>query len=268
MTEQIQSHPKSFQVTKWFGPQTANVMLPDDGLDALIKMTDSIIEDNKSISHGQSLAGVIDKELRIYKSDMEEAAVDNLLESCVKSYVIHCAKQHNMFQENYVIETNINSAWVVSQHENEYNPLHNHTGCELSGVIYLKVPDVKGRRNLESKKGKIDSDGDINFVYNAASQRNQDVFEKGLVQITPTPGLMLMFPSYLVHTVYPFIGEGERRCIAFNGSYRVVEPTSEYKVGEQLKGNIIAGNLNGVKNNYFYLDEKKVHSYEEDKRSE
>ena len=32
MTEQIQSHPKSFQVTKWFGPQTANVMLPDEAV--------------------------------------------------------------------------------------------------------------------------------------------------------------------------------------------------------------------------------------------
>ena len=39
-----------------------------------------------------------------------------------------------------------------SQYENEYNPLHNHTGCDISGVIYLKCPDVKGRRNLESKK--------------------------------------------------------------------------------------------------------------------
>ena len=28
---------------------------------------------------------------------------------------------------------------------------------------------------------------------------------------------MVMFPSYLLHTVYPFIGKEERRCIAFNG---------------------------------------------------
>ena len=268
MTEQIKSHPKSFNVTKWFGPQTANVMLPDDGLDALIRMTDDIIKDKKSQTHGQSLAGVIDKELRIYKSDMKEAAVDQLLESCVKSYVVHCAKQHQMFEEDYVVESSINSAWVVSQRENEYNPLHNHTGCELSGVIYLKVPDIKGRRNLESKKGKIDSDGDINFVYNAASQRNQDVFEKGLAQITPVPGLMLMFPSYLVHTVYPFIGEGERRSIAFNANYRVIKPVSEQKTNGKQDGEIIAGNLTGVKNHYFYLEEKKVYNYDEDQRSE
>ena len=252
MTEQIKSHPKSFEVAKWFGPQTASVMLPDDALNAMTKMTDDIIEDSKSESHGQSLAGVIDKELRIYKSDMVKAGVDQLLESCVKSYVVHAAKTHGMFKEEYVFETRLNSAWVVSQYANEYNPMHNHTGCEMSGVIYLKAPNMKGRRNLESKKGKTDSDGDISFVYNTASQRNQDIFEKGLVQITPVPGLMLMFPSYLVHTVYPFIGEGERRCIAFNAFYRIVNPSKD----EDRSAEIVAGNLTDVKNHYFYFTEK------------
>ena len=251
MTEQIQTHPTRFEVSKWFGPQTAQVQLPDDALNAMINMTDNIIKDKKSESHGQNLAGVIDKELKIYKSDMDKAGVDQLLESCVKSYVVHCARQHGMFQEHYVTETNVNSAWVVSQYANEYNPIHNHTGCEISGVIYLKVPDVKGRRNLQSKKGKMDSDGDISFVYCTASQRNHDIFEKGLVQITPTPGLMLMFPSYLGHTVYPFVGEGERRCIAFNANYRITDQ-SDSSLGPQL----IAGNLYGLKNKYFYYDEK------------
>ena len=251
MTEQIQTHPTRFEVSKWFGPQTAQVQLPDDALNAMINMTDNIIKDKKSESHGQNLAGVIDKELKIYKSDMDKAGVDQLLESCVKSYVVHCARQHGMFKEHYVTDSDVNSAWVVSQYANEYNPIHNHTGCEISGVIYLKVPDVKGRRNLQSKKGKMDSDGDISFVYCTASQRNQDIFEKGLVQIKPVVGLMLMFPSYLGHTVYPFVGEGERRCIAFNANYRITDQ-SDSNVGSQM----IAGNLYGLKNKYFYFGEK------------
>ena len=182
---------------------------------------------------------------------MVAAGVDQLLESCVKSYVVHCARQHGMFKEHYVTDSDVNSAWVVSQYANEYNPIHNHTGCEISGVIYLKVPDVKGRRNLQSKKGKMDSDGDISFVYCTASQRNHDIFEKGLVQITPVPGLMLMFPSYLGHTVYPFVGEGERRCIAFNANYRITDQ-SDSSLGSQM----IAGNLYGLKNKYFYFGEK------------
>ena len=247
MTEQIQTHPTEFKVEKHFGPFFASCILPDDAVSALLKMSDELLSNKSSESHGQNLAGVIDKEWKIYKSDMDKAGVDQLLESCVKSYVVHCARQHGMFKEHYVTDSDVNSAWVVSQYANEYNPIHNHTGCEISGVIYLKVPDVKGRRNLQSKKGKMDSDGDISFVYCTASQRNHDIFEKGLVQITPVPGLMLMFPSYLGHTVYPFVGEGERRCIAFNANYRITDQ-SDSSLGPQL----IAGNLYGLKNKYFY----------------
>ena len=78
----------------------------------------------------------------------------------------------------------------MSQYENEYNPAHNHTGCDISAVIYLKTPDVKGRRNIESKKGKKDNDGDISFIHNSVGHRNFDIFEKGIMSITPTPGLL------------------------------------------------------------------------------
>ena len=246
MTEQIQTPPKYFDCQKHFGPFFANVTLADDVTNAMIKMTDKIVGDKKSESHGQSLAGVIDKELKIYKSDMEEFGVDQMLESCVRSFVLHCAKQHGAFYENWKYYSEVNSAWVVSQYENEYNPLHNHTGCDISGVIYLKVPNVKGRRNLESKTGKSDHDGDITFVHSATGNRHFDIFEKGVMTTSPQPGMMVMFPSYLLHTVWPFIGEGERRCIAFNAVYNIHDD----------KNHFIAGNLSGIKNPTFYTHEK------------
>ena len=246
MTKQIETRPKSFNVKKIFGPFMGFVDLADDVTDALIKMTDKIIDDKKSESHGQNLAGVIEKELRIYKSDMNDFGVEQMIESCVRSYVIHCAKLHQMFHETWTYESHLNSAWVVSQYENEYNPLHNHTGCDISGVIYLKVPNVKGRRNLESKTGKSDHDGDITFVHSATGNRHFDIFEKGVMTTIPQPGMMVMFPSYLLHTVWPFIGEGERRCIAFNAVYNIHDD----------KNHFIAGNLSGIKNPTFYTHEK------------
>ena len=246
MTEQIQTHPTNFTVEKHFGPFFASCMLPDDALNAMLKMSDEILSDKLSESHGQSLAGVIDKEMKVYKSDMEKAGVDQLIESCVRSYVVHCAKNHGMFRDDYIFESTVNSAWIVSQYENEYNPLHNHTGCDISAVIYLKVPDVKGRRNLESKKGKVDNDGDITFIHSSLSNRNFDVFEKGVMNMTPMPGLLVMFPSYLMHTVYPFIGEGERRCLPFNAIYRIMNKDKQF----------IAGNLSGTQNLTFYTEEK------------
>ena len=248
MTEQIQTHPTDFKVEKHFGPFFASCMLPQDATDALIKMSDELLSDNTSLlhSHGQNLAGVIDKEIKVYKSDMEKAGVDQLIESCVRSYVVHCAKNHGFFKETHTFESMINSAWIVSQYENEYNPLHNHTGCDISAVIYLKCPDVKGRRNLESKKGKEDNDGNIAFVHSAMGNRNHDALEKGVINLTPKSGVLLMFPSYLIHTVYPFIGEGERRCLPFNAVYRIIDD----------KKNFVAGNLSGVVNPTFYTEEK------------
>ena len=246
MTEQIQTHPTEFRVENHFGPFFASCMLPHDATDAMLKMSDEILSDKLSESHGQSLAGVIDKEIRVYKSDMEKAGVDQLIESCVKSYVVHCAKNHGMFDETHIFESHINSAWIVSQYENEYNPAHNHTGCDISAVIYLKVPDVKGRRNLESKKGKQDNDGDISFIHSATGNRNFDIFEKGVMNISPISGLLVMFPSYLIHTVYPFIGEGERRCLPFNAVYRVMTKDK----------NFIAGDLSGIQNPTFYMEKK------------
>ena len=246
MTKQIQTQPKFFDVQKHFGPLFASVQLADDVTNAMIKMTDKIIKDKKSESHGQSLAGVIDKELRIYKSDMDEFGVDQMMESCMRSYIVHCAKVHLMFQETWTYASEVNSAWVVSQHENEYNPIHNHTGCDVSGVIYLKTPDVKGRRNIESKKGRPDNDSDITFVHSALGNRNYDVLEKGIITMTPHPGQMVMFPSYLLHTVYPFIGKEERRCIAFNGTYRITNEKSEF----------IAGSFLDEQNQTFYKQEK------------
>ena len=246
MTEQIQSHPTEFRVEKHFGPFFASCILPDDALDAMLKMSDEILSDKLSESHGQSLAGVIDKEIKVYKEDMEKAGVDQLIESCVRSYVVHCAKAHGFFKETYTFESMVNSAWIVSQYENEYNPLHNHNGCDISAVIYLKVPDVKGRRNLEFKKGKHDNDGNIAFVHSSVGNRNFDVFEKGIMNLEPTPGLLVMFPSYLAHTVYPFIGEGERRCLPFNAVYRIMDENK----------NFVAGDLSKVVNPTFYTEKK------------
>ena len=242
MTEQLKTQPSNFMVEKHFGPFFGSTILPDEATNALLKMTDKIIDSKNSKSHGQSLAGVIDKELRIYRSDIETAGMDLMLESIVRSYVTHCAKNHQMFGDDWKIESFINSAWVVSQYENEYNPLHNHTGCDISGVIYLKTPDVKGRRNIESKKGKHENDGDITFVHTALGNRNFDALEKGIITMTPQSGLMILFPSYLLHTVWPFIGDGERRCIAFNGVYRILDD----------KGGFVAGDLSNVVNPTFY----------------
>ena len=42
--------------------------------------------------------------------------------------------------------------------------------------------------------------------------------------IDPTPGLMVLFPSWLQHFVHPFFGKGERISIAFNAMTAETNP--------------------------------------------
>ena len=48
------------------------------------------------------------------------------------------------------IKTQMQSIWSVSQYENEYNPQHNHSNCQISAVLYLKVPTMTPR-NIPGK---------------------------------------------------------------------------------------------------------------------
>ena len=269
MREQIKTQPTKFEIQRWFGPLTTVCEMPVEITQALIDMSDKIIEDKKTKQHGSSLAGVIHKELKVYKEDLVEAGAFNFLESCVRTYVQTVADSCSM-PKDVVIVSHINSCWTVSQFANEYNPIHNHTGCEISAVLYLKTPDVTGRRNIPSKQHKQDADGNITFIYNAGSERPGDIFEKGLVQFTPQAGKLLIFPSYLLHQVYPFIGEGERRSMAFNATYQIFKPGPGMEVetdtGKGVAvGELIAGSQGGIQYEkpYFLKPKGKVSVVEE-----
>ena len=110
-------------------------------------------------------------------------------------------------------------AWVVSQKENDYIPVHTHhlngaheESCKISGILYLKVPEqMKVDNNDIAIKGG--RDGQILFT----GMGGVDPFSTTMqYNIQPEVGWLYLFPSSLNHQVYPFKGEGERRGISFN----------------------------------------------------
>ena len=50
-------------------------------------------------------------------------------------------------------------------------------------------------------------------------------------------GEMYIWPSSLLHTVYPFFGNEVRRSIAWNGTYRVVDKKTKLIVAGLTKNN-------------------------------
>ena len=122
---------------------------------------------------------------------------------------------------------------------------------------HLSTPDVKNRRKIPSKEGKRDSDGDIIFPYMTENQRTGELLSKGVLQIAPSRGLMILFPSWLIHQVYPFIGKEERRSIAFNANYQVFTRSEEMREGKPVV-EWLGGNTTAVKHQYTYWDKTKI----------
>ena len=97
----------------------------------------------------------------------------------------------------------IKNLWVVSQFSNEFNPVHYHDG-HISGVGYLKLP-----KKIQASKNKVY--GSIDFI-----NGNKMFLSESIHNHKPKVGDVIIFPNYLMHTVYPFNSNGERRSFSFN----------------------------------------------------
>jgi len=101
-------------------------------------------------------------------------------------------------------------AWANINRRGSYNVSHNHPGNHWSGVYYVSTGQPDAGRPLN---------GIIEFQDPRPAGAAAPIpgFDFGHRQtIEPKPGLMLVFPSWHVHMVHPFFGDGERISIAFN----------------------------------------------------
>ena len=93
----------------------------------------------------------------------------------------------------------------MRQFKNEYNPIHFHSG-NISGVGYLKIPKTLPKVKKENK-----TNGTIDFIHGSKSFLCDSLFNHSLKLV-----IFISFPNYLMHNVYPFKRDEERRSISFN----------------------------------------------------
>ena len=210
--------------------------LPPDVLQVMIEISDHILADKGAKSHGGNLAGQIEKELLVEHKMLEETGVMGFFMGAIRQFVIMCKCQQmpdrvdDIQREEWL--TQMLTMWIISQQPGEYNPIHIHTQCTISSVMYIKVPKM-----LPSKKEhRPGDDGSITFISNAA--RDVD-FSVPSITYSPAVGDFFMFGAQQQHLVYPYRceeGDPERRSISFNA---VFQSKSDHDRGE--KANIPQG---------------------------
>ena len=107
-------------------------------------------------------------------------------------------------------QVRVETFWIVSQVAGSASPMHHHSS-DISGVLYLKVPEIADPAEEEKTYISNRRAGFINFMIGGRQE-----FSRSLISFKPVVGDFYVFPGWLLHGVEPFDGQGERRSLAFN----------------------------------------------------
>ena len=185
-----------------FGPAIGSATIPKILIDKINNFVDEVVKDkkkSKELDYGQKLAGEVTQEIFL-PHEMLQGEILNFFVAISKAYVENLTGKK-------VTKFDLIRCWVVRQFEGEYNPAHWHNG-HISAAGYLKLPDNFGASKQEKV---INANGKINFVHGSHQFLSSPISIK-----MPEVGKIFLFPNYLMHSVNPFYGKGERRSISFN----------------------------------------------------
>ena len=219
-------------------PQLAvNIMKVEFPEEILVELNDhvdtEIIPNNTD--HSKGLVGQINrteksKQLTFpHEGDEVGEMFAGVLESLAKQYVRGTLGKD--------CSPSVDSMWTVHSYEGDYNPLHDHgtkSAMGLSCIFYMKVPEQIQKlgnpdeefAGLNHSSGAVD--GFTYLTWGTNGHRDVNMLRPVTEEyIQPVEGMLIMFPSWLRHSVNPFFGEGERRTFSANIS---INPANEDSV--------------------------------------
>ena len=190
----------SGQIIRAFSPAIGKYKISEKLIKTINDHIDNILKDQNKIDelyHGKNLAGEIKYEIKLTNDfiiDSLYVPIKDIVYNFIKSTL---NKEFKSFE--------IKSSWAVCQFESDYNPIHWHDG-HLSGVMYTKIP-----KDFGSSYKEVNKNGNIAFIHGSTQLTASSVYD-----VKPEIGDLFIFPSNMMHTVYPFFSEEERRSVSFN----------------------------------------------------
>jgi hypothetical protein len=161
------------------------------------------------------------QQIQVYpnKIELDVSWLTTWLESICQGYLEIVTAQSGI-EELKFVRPKIISAWTIRQHEGDYQEMHSHPLGNISGNIYITSPELANNSQP--------SDSQILFRMPQTKDIGRFIMNDTW-KLTPEPGAVILFPSHLPHTVYPWKGTGNRTVLAFDA--RLV-PREEFIDGQ------------------------------------
>jgi hypothetical protein len=148
------------------------------------------------------------QQIQVYPNqiNLDVTWLTNWIESICQGYMELVISQSGTDDLKYCKPV-VTSIWTIRQYEGDYQEMHSHPGGHLSGNIYISAPELA--------EDKQPCDSQILFRMPFTKDVSKFIMNDTW-KYSPSPGTVIVFPSHLPHTVYPWKGDGHRTVMAFD----------------------------------------------------
>ena len=232
----LKEHTFEVQYIRPWANTICKFHLPDELFGELKKLYEYTMNNKKSF--GKQLVGQIDDEPEVTLEILEKFpewsrfcnhAVNQYIKSCMAEVHIAEPEKLNNFLKDKLL-TRITTMWFVNQKPGEYNPVHIHTNCKVSAVVYLETP----KQQVKDRKDHYQADGKITFMNNTGTDMN---FSNSQCSFDPKPGDMYVFGSLQHHMVWPYRSadpNDKRVSLSFNADWITEENMKKQQRNEEM----------------------------------
>jgi len=196
-----------------FAPMIMYAKMPMDLVRRMNKYVNKTIKDEekiKNLDYSNNLVGKLKQEFLIESNELDKHLP--FFNNVVAKYLdTDLSRSFKSLAKGTGYGIDYKSAWIVRQFAGEYNPAHIHTECSMSCVGYLRLPEKIEEEWEEDYKDHYPANGHIEFLHGSSGKMHVHT-----LMVKPSVGDFFIFPADLIHMVYPFKSEGERRSFSMN----------------------------------------------------
>lgn len=175
------------------------------GLKSIVDLAHQNTEHDDSKNPAISIRGGQQIQLVPNKFNLNTDILKNFVETKCKEYISAMMNQNGRTDLD-PYDPVLVSAWTIRQHQGDYQALHSHE-AHISGNIYIETPMLEP----DSKS----SDANIEFRLPVIRNPANFIFTDNW-KFKPEASKMILFPSHVPHTVYPWKGQGSRTILAWD----------------------------------------------------
>lgn len=174
-----------------------------------IKQTEMI--ESRIATSAKSSDGLYEGNFDLFRSDLPDISV--LVEFIRSSLKLAVSVAHGEAIQPQELAVNFVDSWYHVSTSGGFHDAHWHQNCSWCGIFYLEIGDYQPTNSSAPNGGsRFYSPIPLGGVYKDAGNRYMHPYYDPDLQ----NGMLLIFPSHLLHSGLPYFGSTERIVIAFN----------------------------------------------------